>query len=194
MENKKKKSIPENATLVFKGEIFEIWQWKQKMWDDSVEIFERAVRPDVVEVLGTVGDKIFLTEQEQPVLGSFFTLPGGTADHGGTPLEEAQREFLEETGYVSDDWELWNVFSYPSGKVLFDYYYFIARNCRKEKEINPDPGEKIKPTLVSFDDLLMMGDNQNFRGHGIGKFFLEMRLDEGKRAAFKKLLFPQRSD
>jgi len=33
-----------------------------------------------------------------------LSLPAGLMEEGETPLASAQRELLEETGYVSDDW------------------------------------------------------------------------------------------
>lgn len=189
MKSKTKNKIPSHAKKVFQGEIFEIWQWEQEMYDGTRITIERAVRPDVVEVIATVGKKIVITQQEQPLLGKFYSLPGGTADHGNDHLVEAKRELLEETGYGSNNWAYWKEFSYPSGRVFYEHHYFIARDCKKIGPVQLDSGEKIKTKLISFDDFLKLGENPSFRGYGIGKFLLEMMLNKKKRETFHKLLF-----
>ena len=40
--------IPPEADRVFRGEIYEVYQWPQKMPDGSVETFEMLRRPDTV--------------------------------------------------------------------------------------------------------------------------------------------------
>ena len=60
----KKNKLPKNARRVFKGEIFEVWQWPQKMYDGSTETFEMLKRPDTTQVIATVGDKIALLIQK----------------------------------------------------------------------------------------------------------------------------------
>lgn len=68
---------------------------------------------------------------------------GGQADSGAagraektveSPLEAARRELLEETGYVSEEWEV--LLKEPSDATISgDYaYIFRAKNCRKASE------------------------------------------------------------
>ena len=45
------KPIPKDARCVFKGVIFEVWQWEQKMFDGSMATFERIKRPDTVVII-----------------------------------------------------------------------------------------------------------------------------------------------
>lgn len=42
--------IPPEADRVFRGEIYEVYQWSQKMPDGSVKTFEMLRRPDTVMV------------------------------------------------------------------------------------------------------------------------------------------------
>ena len=42
--------IPREAGCVFRGEIYEVHQWPQKMPDGSVKTFEMLRRPDTVMV------------------------------------------------------------------------------------------------------------------------------------------------
>ena len=59
--------IPKHAKRVFKGVIFDVYQWKQKMYDGSFKTFEKIKRPDTVIVFPVLDNgKILLTKQSQP--------------------------------------------------------------------------------------------------------------------------------
>ena len=58
--------IPDNAKLVFKGVIFDVYQWQQELFDGSQATFEALKRPGTVQVIPTVGDRVLLSYEEQP--------------------------------------------------------------------------------------------------------------------------------
>lgn len=182
--------LPAHATLVFQGEIWQVWQWPQKMYDGSVETFERVVRPDIVSVIATVGKWILINVEEQPDRpGLFYSLPGGRSE-GGDPLEEAKRELREETGYVSSDWSLWQRASAGVAWVKGPHYFYIAWNCRHEGAQKLDPGERITTKLLSFREFLMLSDDDRLRGQTLAMFLLRLRLDAKAKKRFRELLFP----
>jgi len=181
--------LPPNAKRVFMGVIFEVWQWEQEMFDGSVEIFEKLKRPDTALVIPVVGDKILLQEQEQPGKpGPFLSLPGGRLEEGEEPLDGAKREFLEETGYVSDDWELWRQFS-PSSKTVWTVYIYIARNCQKKAEQTLDPGEKISLKFIDFEEFLMLSEDEMFYERELVPFLYKFRLHPDQKEEFRDFLF-----
>lgn len=49
--------IPEDAKLVFKGVIFDVYQWEQEMFDGTYETFEAIKRVGTVQIIPTIGDK-----------------------------------------------------------------------------------------------------------------------------------------
>lgn len=59
-------------------------------------------------------------------------------------LEAARRELLEETGYVSEDWQY--LLTVPSNATIADNYahIFTAENCRKSREQSLDETEFLK--------------------------------------------------
>src|SRR6185503_10507816 len=132
-----KQPMPADAKLVFKGKIFEVYQWQQKMFDGSFETFERLKRSDTAVVVPiTQEGEIMLIEEEQPGRPPFVTFPGGRKSGiEEDPLFAAKREFLEETGYASDDWMLWNAVQ-PTSKIDWAIYTFVARGCKKIGEQN----------------------------------------------------------
>ena len=183
-----KNELPENAKMVFRGEIFEVWQWEQKMFDGTIEIFEKIKRADTVDVVAAVGNKIILTEQEQPHHGPFFAIPGGRNDKNEEPLSAAKRELLEETGYESSDWELFRE-RRPFGSIIWSSYTFIARDCRLVKDPSPDAGEKIKTLLVSFDEFIEISQKPDFRDKEFAQYLLRTKFDEKFREDLKVKLF-----
>jgi ADP-ribose pyrophosphatase len=182
--------IPKSAKRVFKGVIFDVYHWRQKMFDGTHETFEKLKRPGSVEVIAVVGDKIIVQEQEQPHHGSFYSIPGGRVDHGESSLKAAKRELLEETGLASDDWELF--FSYePYSKIDWRVHCYIARECRKITPMNHESGERIMNKKVSFGRFVGIITDENFRGIRLANKFL--RLDKKELSHFKKRLFRSRT-
>ncbi len=189
MKSDKLSQLPKGAKRVFKGQIFDVYQWDQQTFDNSTKIFEILVRPDTVQTIAVVGDKILIQEQEQPNKGKFISLPGGRLEEGEQPLEGAQRELLEETGYASNDWVLWKTFE-PTQKMLYKVYIFIARNCvLKTKPKLEVWGEKITNKLVSFDEFLLLSEDNRIRQKELGYELMRMRLFPAEKQKFKTLLF-----
>lgn len=180
--------IPPQAKRVFQGVIFEVYQWEQELFDGSKATFEMLKRPDTVEVIAVVGDKILLQEQEQPNVAPFLSLPGGRVDAGEEPLDAAKRELLEETGYVSDDWKHWLSFE-PYQKMEWTIHWYIARDAKKVQETHLDAGEKITTQLITFDDLVALSEYDRFWGSEFQAALLRMRLDSTKLTTFKQKLF-----
>jgi ADP-ribose pyrophosphatase len=154
-----KKLIPENASLlpgpaerVFKGVIFDIYHWPQRMFDGSVEIFEMLKRPDTVIVVPVVDRQILIVEDVQPSRPMRLSFPGGRVDKSdSSTLMAAQREIKEETGYEFNDWKIVNVWQ-PHKKMEWFVYIYIAWNAHKTSEPHFDTGEKIKTKLLPFDE------------------------------------------
>ncbi len=181
--------LPPNAKLAFKGEIFEVWQWEQKMFDGSAETFEQLRRPNSVLVIPVVGDKILIQIQEQPHRPKPFpSLPGGRCAWDEEPLEAAKRELLEETGYTSENWILWKEFQ-PVNKIIWTVYTYIAKDCQHRQPPQLDAGEKISTRLISFDEFLMLSEEPNFYEKELVGSLLRARFDEKFREEFYNLLF-----
>ncbi len=187
---KSKQPIPENAKCVFKGVIFDVYQWEQEMYDGSKEIFEKLKRPDTVVVFPVLPDgRIMLTDQEQPGKIPFMGALGGRVDEGEDILEAAKRELLEESGYEASEYILWKA-EHPTSKIDWVVYYFIAKGCRKVAAQNLDAGEKINLKFVTFDEMLEIVSDDNFMEKEIVPDVLKARIYPDKRAELEELFKP----
>ncbi len=183
--------LPDDAALVFKGELFDVYQWQQLMFDGTTVTFEKLKRPDTVVVFAVLDDgRIVLTKQEQPGKKPFIGAAGGRVDEGEDILTAAKRELLEETGYEADDWTLWHA-EQPISKIEWAVYVFIAKKVHKVADMHLDAGEKIELMPVTFDELVELGTSSNlsagFYEKEITDFLYQAKLDPAKYAALKNL-------
>ncbi len=180
--------IPKQAKRVFKGEIFDVYHWQQEMFDGSKETFEMLKRPNTIEVIPIVGDKIIVAEQEQPTRPLSYTFFGGRQEEGETPIVTAKRELMEESGLESDDIEELMSFR-PYHKIDWEILFFVARDCKKVAEQNLDPGEKITVKEVSFEEFLDIVESDKFWGLSFQNHILRLKQDKKKLEEFRKKLF-----
>lgn len=185
----KRQSIPEHATKVFSGILFDVYQWEQELYDGSTATFEKLKRRDSAVIIPVCEDGLILIEEDtQPGRATVVTFPGGQVEDGEDPMEGGMRELLEETGYTSDEVIPWKRVS-PGSKIDWTVHFFIARKARKVAEPLEQAGEKIAISTIAFDELLMLPDNPLFQQREVIPDLLYARYDEEKRAALKSLLY-----
>ena len=159
--------IPDEATCVFHGVIFDVYQWQQTMFDGSVRTFEMAKRPDTIQVMVIRDGKILLVKDEQPNRGVRIHLPGGRADEvdGDWPTAAA-RELREETGLVCRDLKLIDVVQ-PEVKLEWFGTLFLGTDIIGEHEAELDPGgEKIDLIWEDYEEVrrqVLTGETPSMR-------------------------------
>lgn len=185
---KSKQPLPDNAKKVFEGVIFDVYQWEQKMFDGSLETFEKLKRPDTVIVFPIMDDgKILLTKQEQPGKEPFIGAAGGRVDKGEEILDAAKRELLEESGYEASEFILWKSMQ-PISKIEWSVYVFVARSLKKVADLHLDAGEKIELMPVDFDEFLQVAIQPNFYEQEIYRDVVEAMLDPKKKEELKTFM------
>jgi len=178
--------IPPQAKRVFKGIIFDVYHWQQKMFDGSEETFEMLKRVNTIEVIAIKDGKICISHQSQPTKKDFYSLFGGRAEEGEKPLATAKRELLEESGMESNSWELYKSYR-PIHKIDWEIYTFIAKDCKKVADVKLDPGEKIESMELTFDEFVDFVLSDKYWGNEIVIDVLRMK-DKGTLDDFRKKL------
>lgn len=184
-----KQHLPSHAKRVFEGEIFDVYQWEQVMYDGSTQTFERLKRDDTVVIIPTLADaRILIVDEEQPGRSPALTMPAGRIEKDEEPLDAAKRELLEETGYASEEWVLYKAYQ-PVMKIEWCIYVFIARNCRKIAEQNLDAGEKIEIQTITLDELIALVQDPRFGTEELRVELTQARYDKEARASLEKIFF-----
>ncbi len=179
--------IPFEAKKIFSGEIFSVYQWPQKMYDGSIATFEMVKRPDTVLIIPTVDDKIVLAEEQQPRKNKKITLLGGRRNAGEKTIAAAKRELREESGLVSDDWELLYEFQ-PVSKMEWTIFCFIARDCQQAFSQKLDGGEKISLKKVSFAHFVKLVTRRESGDQELANEILRLELS-GQLKKFHQKIF-----
>jgi len=188
---KSKQFMPEDAKRVFKGVVFDVYQWDQELFDGSKTTFEKIKRADTVVVIPILDDgRLLLTEQEQPGKEPFVGLPGGRVEEGEDVLETARRELLEETSYEASEYILWEA-QQPVSKIDWAVYIFIGKGLRKVNSVNPDKGERNLLKPVTFDEFLDIAYTKEFDYTEVAIKLLEAKLNPAKREELRKLFSPK---
>lgn len=187
-----KQPRPDNAKCVFKGVMFDTYQWEQEMYDGSKKTFEQINRPDTVVVFPVLPDgKIILTKQEQPGKKPFVGATGGRVDEDEDILAAAKRELLEESGYEAEEFILWDA-RYPVVKLDWVVYTFIAKGLKKVADPHPDSGEKIELLYLTLAELIEIATDEDtyFAEEEIVAKFVEAKFDSQKKEELKELFRP----
>lgn len=184
-----KQPIPKHAKRVFQGIMFDVYQWRQKLFDGTFTTFETIRREDTVNVIPVTFDKkIIVTHQKQPRQGAFIGLPGGRMDTGSDPLSCAKRELLEETGFEAQSFVLLDAIQ-PFTMMDWAIYTFIAKGCKKVGDLKLDGGEKISLEFLSFDEFVQLMTDKKFRDLEVAMKILRAKEKPKELGAFKRLLF-----
>ncbi len=187
------KMIPKKAKKTFKGIIFEVYQWKQKMFDNTYETFEIAKRKNTVQIIlvEKKNKKIILADEKQPLKKRKNSFIGGRIEEKETPLQTAKRELLEETGMKG---KLKKLKTFKTrGKLEWKIHYYIAYDLKKIQKPQFDSGEKIKLKKVTLKQFLKIILEENYPSTDIANYLKTIILKEiyeknkNKKEALKKI-------
>ncbi|MAG60170.1 hypothetical protein CL619_00135 [archaeon] len=180
--------IPKNAKRVFKGILYDVYHFDQKMFDGSTQTFEMLSRKPSVQVIPIKNGKIVVAHEEQPGTKEFTTFVGGCTDENEDLLVAAKRELKEETGLESSDWEELFTLKIP-GRIDWDIHFFVARDCQKVAETKLDSGEKIQLEELSFEEFIEFTKRDDFRNKVFKSYMANFEYSEEKVKFLKEKMF-----
>ena len=117
------------TTLVYEGDFIRVRKDSVRLPDNAVSSREYLNHPGAVAVLAILDNGNLVMERQFRYAPhrEFIELPAGKIDHGEDILLCAQRELLEETGYVAGEWihltTAWPCIGYADERME----YFLAR-------------------------------------------------------------------
>lgn len=97
----------------------------------------------------TTGQELVLIRQfRYAVQAVYYELPAGTVDKGESPLDAAQRELLEETGYGGGVWTEWMTLAANPAIQTNLTYTFLATGVEKKGSQQLESTEEIAVHLT----------------------------------------------
>jgi ADP-ribose pyrophosphatase len=112
--------------------------------------FYRVVLPDFVAVVPvTEAGELVMVRGYKHGLGRIALAPPAGLIHAGEePLAAAQRELLEETGYVARDWQFIGKYVVDGNRQCGTMHLFRAREAYWDQPTEPDDTEELQVELM----------------------------------------------
>ena len=134
-----------DSTLDHQGSFFAVQRDTVLLPDGSIGSREYIKHPGAVAILAMLdnGNLVMERQYRYSPRREFIEIPAGKIDSGEDVLLTAQRELLEETGYVASEWihltTAWPCIGYADEKIE----YFLARDLTFQQR-KLDDGEFLE--------------------------------------------------
>lgn len=139
--------------------------------------------PDWVNVIAITKEQkfIFVRQYRHGLKEICFELCAGVCEkEDASPLQSAQRELLEETGYGNGSWELYTTLSANPSTHTNLTHCFLARDVEPVASQNLEPTEDLTVHLLSLEEVkeLLSNDQikQSLMAAPLWKFIAESKL------------------
>ncbi len=168
-----------DTAVMYEGSFMEVRKDRVRLPDGTESSREYITHPGAVTVLALQdsGNVVLERQFRYAPQREFIELPAGKIDHGEDVLLTAQRELLEETGYVATEWAhlatTWPCIGYADERME----YFLARGLSHEGR-KLDDGEFLEVFELSLAEALewirqgKINDSKTI----VGLFWLEKYL------------------
>ncbi len=144
-----------DSRLAYDGGFIKVYKDSARMPDGSVSTREYIAHPGAVAVLALLDNGNLIMERQfrYAAQREFVEIPAGKIDTHEDILATAQRELLEETGYVAAEWQhlttAWPCIGYADERIE----YFLARGLSHQGR-QLDDGEFLEVFELSLADAL----------------------------------------
>ncbi len=144
-----------DSALMYDGGFIQVHKDSVRLPDGTISTREYIKHPGAVAVLALLdnGNLVMERQYRYPPQREFIELPAGKIDHGEDILVTAQRELLEETGYVAREWThlttVWPCIGYADERME----YFLARGLTLQQR-KLDEGEFLEVFELPLHDAM----------------------------------------
>jgi ADP-ribose diphosphatase len=144
-----------DSTVVYDGGFIKVRKDRARLPDGSITTREYIEHPGAVAVLAELpsGKLVMERQYRYAPQREFFEIPAGKIDCKEDILLTAQRELLEETGYVASEWThlttAWPCIGYADERIE----YFLARGLTHQGR-QLDDGEFLEVFELSLGEAL----------------------------------------
>ena len=131
------------------GRVIDDWPW--------------IITPDFVNVLAVTAEGSYLVfrQTKYSLDGVSLATVGGYLEPGEDPLAAAQRELLEETGHVAEQWQALGGFAVDGNRGAGKAYFFLATGARRVAARNADDLEEqelLQLSRTELEEALLAGE------------------------------------
>lgn len=166
---------------MYEGDFITVRKDNVRLPDGGISTREYITHPGAVAVLALLDNGNLVMERQfrYAPQQEFIELPAGKIDNNEDILLCAQRELLEETGYVASEWihltTVWPCIGYADERME----YFLARGLAYQG-CNLDDGEFLEVFELSLSDAIewIRQGKINESKTIVGLFWLEKYLKE----------------
>lgn len=170
-----------DSALMYEGDFITVRKDKVLLPDGSTSTREYLNHPGAVAVLALLdnGNLVMERQYRYAPQREFIELPAGKIDYGEDTMFTAQRELLEETGYVADEWihltTAWPCIGYADERME----YYLARGLTHRGR-NLDDGEFLEVFELSVPEAIewIRQGKINESKTIVGLFWLEKYLKD----------------
>ncbi|MBI1745044.1 MAG: NUDIX hydrolase [Acidobacteria bacterium] len=141
------------------------------VYQESVELpsgrilndFYRVVLPDFAVIVAVTPNKelVMVRSYKHGLRKISLSAPAGLVETGELPLQTAQRELLEETGYAATEWRSMGRFIVDGNRQCGTAHIFLAENALPVAVGREDEAEEVQVELLSpnkFLQAIQQGD------------------------------------
>ncbi len=144
-----------SSVRVFDGHLLQVHADQVSLPDGKQMVREYITHPGAVVIIPLLdnGELVLERQHRYPLHRDFYELPAGKIDSGEDPLACAQRELLEETGYIAASWRylatLHPCIGYSDEKLV----YYLAQGLVFQSA-SLDDGEHLEVFTLTLADAL----------------------------------------
>ena len=144
-----------SSVRVFDGHLLQVHADQVSLPDGKQMVREYITHPGAVVIIPLLdtGELVLERQHRYPLHRDFYELPAGKIDPGEDPLACAQRELLEETGYIAASWRylatLHPCIGYSDEKLV----YYLAQGLAFQSA-SLDDGEHLEVFTLTLTDAL----------------------------------------